>query len=279
VDRFNLLCLPDLWRLDKNVGAEVVGEAAKFCESHLAFLLVDVPSEVDSVEKAQEWVRSLGEKASPNAAAYFPALMIGDPQRPGAVRKIAPCGALAGAYAATDARRGVWKAPAGVDSPIRGAQGVSVIVTDSQNGILNPCGINVLRTFPVYGIVPWGARTLHGDDERGSEWKYIPVRRLALHIESSLTRGLSWVEHEPSGEMLWSQIRLSVGAFMQELFRQGAFAGTTPVQAYFVRCDGKNNSSELHDTGICKVVVGFAPLKPDEFISLTIQQITASASA
>ena len=165
------------------------------------------------------------------------------------MRPFPPCGFVAGLYAATDATRGVWKAPAGIDASLTGESGLTTVLTDLQNGTLNIQAINCLRSFPVYGDVIWGARTLRGNDQVGSEWKYVPIRRLALFLESSLYDGTQWVVFEPNDERLWSQIRLNVGAFMQGLFLQGAFQGTTPQQAYFVKCDAENNPQSSIDLG------------------------------
>src|SRR3712207_7651940 len=172
-----------------------------------------------------------------------------------------PSGAVAGLIARTDATRGVWKAPAGTEATLAGVAGFSVMLTDRENGDLNPVGINCLRAFPVIGRVSWGARTLRGADQLSDEYKYLPVRRLALYIEESLYRGLKWVVFEPNDEPLWSQIRLNVGAFMNRLFRQGAFQGTTPREAYFVKCDKETTTQGDINLGIVNVVVGFAPLK------------------
>src|SRR5262249_2608517 len=144
---------------------------------------------------------------------------------------------IAGVYAQTDATRGVWKAPAGTDARLRGVQELAYVLTDRENGALNPLGVNCLRDFPVYGNISWGARTLEGADQLASERKYIPVRRLALYLEESLFRGTKWAVFEPNDEPLWAQIRLNVGAFMQDLFRKGAFQGQTPKEAYLVKCD------------------------------------------
>jgi phage tail sheath protein FI len=146
-------------------------------------------------------------------------------------------------------------------------------LTDPENGTLNPLGVNCLRNFPVYGSVVWGARTLKGDDRLASEWKYIPVRRTALFIEESLYRGTQWVVFEPNDESLWGQIRLNVGAFMNNLFRQGAFQGTTPREAYFVKCDKETTTQNDINLGIVNIIVGFAPLKPAEFVIIKIQQM------
>jgi phage tail sheath protein FI len=146
-------------------------------------------------------------------------------------------------------------------------------MSDAENGQLNPLAINCLRTLPVYGTVVWGARTLDGNDQRGSEWKYVPVRRTALFLEESLYRATQWVVFEPNDEPLWAQIRLNVGAFMQGLFRQGAFQGSTPRLAYFVKCDSETTTQADINLGIVNILVGFAPLQPAEFVVIQIQQI------
>jgi phage tail sheath protein FI len=145
-------------------------------------------------------------------------------------------------------------------------------LTDEENGELNRLGINCLRAFPVTGPVVWGARTLEGADRFASEWKYIPVRRTALFIEESVYRGTKWVMFEANGEALWSQIRIDAGAFMQNMFRQGAFQGRTPHETYFVKCDQETTTQNDIDLGIVNVIIGFAPLKPAEFVIVKIQQ-------
>jgi len=131
----------------------------------------------------------------------------------------------------------------------------------------------VLRNFPVYGRVAWGARTMRGADAQADEYKYIPIRRLALFLEESLYRGTQWVVFEPNDEPLWAQIRLNVGVFMNGLFRQGAFQGITPAEAYFVKCDKETTTQADRNLGIVNILVGFAPLKPAEFVVISIQQI------
>jgi hypothetical protein len=214
-----------------------------------------------------------------NAALYFPRVRQGDPLREGQTDTFVPCGIIAGIMARTDSQRGVWKAPAGIDATLNGIQGLQVKLNDDENGLLNPLAVNCLRTFPVYGQVVWGARTLRGADQLADPYKYVPVRRLALYIEESLFRGLKWVVFEPNGETLWSQIRLNVGAFMQGLFRDGAFQGGTPREAYFVKCDSETTTQNDINQGIVNVVVGFAPLKPAEFVILKIQQITGQSAS
>jgi phage tail sheath protein FI len=186
---------------------------------------------------------------------------------------------VAGIMARTDATRGVWKAPAGTDAAINGVRGLSINLSDDETGELNPLGINCLRSFPIFGRVVWGARTLRGADQLADEYKYVPVRRLALFIEESLYRGTQWVVFEPNDEPLWSQIRLNVGAFMQNLFRQGAFQGTTPAEAYFVKCDKTTTTQNHINLGIVNILVGFAPLKPAEFVVIKIQQMAGQVEA
>jgi phage tail sheath protein FI len=186
---------------------------------------------------------------------------------------------VAGLYARTDSFSGVWKAPAGTPANLLGAQGVEYPLTDGENGMLNPLGVNCIRVFPIYGVVSWGARTLRGADQMTSEWKYVPVRRLALFIEESLYRGTKWAVFEPNDAPLWRQIGSNVGAFMQSLFRQGAFQGGTPSEAYFVKCDNETTTQNDIDRGIVNVLVGFAPLKPAEFVVLKIQQMAGQAEA
>jgi phage tail sheath protein FI len=175
--------------------------------------------------------------------------------------------------ARTDAQRGVWKAPAGLEASFSGVQEFSYTMTDAQNGLLNPLGLNALRSFPVAGQVVWGARTLAGADQLASEWKYLPVRRFALFLEESLYRGTQWVVFEPNDEPLWAQIRLNVGAFMHNLFRQGAFQGQTPREAYIVKCDRETTTQNDINLGVVNILVGFAPLKPAEFVVIRIQQM------
>lgn len=276
-DLFNLLCLPPYLE-DGNVDQTVVAAAAAYCEKRRAMLLVDPPSTWVDKDAAKAGVAALGT-TSKNAALYFPRLRQSDPLRGGQTDSFVPCGAVAGVMARTDAERGVWKAPAGTAATLVGVPELSVPLTDAENGELNPLGVNCLRPMPAAGRVVWGARTLQGDDRLASEWKYVPVRRTALFLEESLYRGTHWVVFEPNDEPLWSQVRLNLGAFMHNLFRQGAFQGSTPQEAYFVRCDKDTTTQNDIDLGIVNIMVGFAPLKPAEFVVITIQQLAGQIQA
>jgi phage tail sheath protein FI len=278
-DLFTVLCLPPSGPAD-DLPDSLWSIALSFCKDRRAFLLVDPPG-AETASGIKTWLdaRGLSGDMARNAALYFPRIRVPDPLREGATGEFAPCGAIAGVMARTDTARGVWKAPAGIDAGLAGASGLSLPVSDDENGRLNLVGINCLRTFRDAGTVVWGARTLRGADVLADEYKYVPVRRLALFLEESLYRGTQWVVFEPNDEPLWAQIRMSLGAFMQDLFRQGAFQGRTPREAYFVHCDATTTTQYDIDRGIVNIIVGFAPLKPAEFVVISIQQKTASATA
>jgi uncharacterized protein len=266
IDLFNIVCVPG--ESDPTTIAALQGH----CRSHRAFLIVDSRADDDRTTVDDNFA-AITLSDAPNSAIYFPWVRAADPLHQGAISSFPPCGFVAGVFARTDGARGVWKAPAGTEASVNGALGLVVPMSDDENGQLNPLGINCLRTLPVYGNVVWGARTLHGQSDRGSEWKYIPVRRMALFLEESLYRGTQWVVFEPNDEPLWAQIRLNIGAFMQNLFRQGAFQGKTPREAYFVKCDRETTTQTDINNGMVNIVVGFAPLKPAEFVVIKLQQI------
>jgi phage tail sheath protein FI len=278
-DLFNLLCIPPDKR-EEDVPSAFYQTAMAYCRERRAMLIVDSPAawsanKDTAAANAKAGLAALGlsGEAARNAALYFPRVLQADPLRNSQVDTFVPCGIIAGVMARTDTSRGVWKAPAGLDAAINGIQGLNVTLNDAENGMLNPLGINCLRAFPVNGRVVWGARTLRGADQLADEYKYVPVRRTALFIEESLYRGTQWVVFEPNDEPLWAQIRLNIGAFMQNLFRQGAFQGKTPRDAYFVKCDRETTTQTDINLGIVNIVVGFAPLKPAEFVVIKIQQI------
>jgi hypothetical protein len=270
-DLFNLLCIPPFSDTD-DVDAATWDEAVAYCVRRRAIVIVDPPAAWNDSDDVLANIATVVTR-SPNAALYFPRIRAADPLRQNRLRTFAPSGVVAGVIARTDTARGVWKAPAGQEATTVGARELTRRLTDGQNGKLNPRGVNCLRTFPAAGRVVWGARTLMGDDDLASQWAYLPVRRTALFIEESLYRGSQWVVFEPNDEKLWAQIRLTLGAFMHGLFRQGAFQGITPQEAYFVKCDRETTTQADIDRGIVIIVVGFAPLKPAEFVVIQIQQI------
>lgn len=274
VDLFNLLILPRASGQTDTQREAVWGPASNFCLGRRAFLIMDPRSDgltwntVNEVESEIEELR-VG-LVKDHAAMYWPQLTV---TTNGGTKYIDPSGSIAGLMARIDANRGVWKAPAGIEADIRGIRGVRQMMSDPENGLINPKAINAIRVFP-NGIVSWGARTMDGFDNSGNlDFKYVPVRRLTLFIEESLYRGLKFVVFEPNDEPLWAQIRLAAGAFMNNLFRQGAFQGQKASDAYFVKCDSETTTQNDINLGIVNVVVGFAPLKPAEFVIITIQQM------
>jgi hypothetical protein len=266
-DIFNILCLPGI----EDPG--ILMESDAYCKTRRAFMIVDAPHTSVQPDQMATTIAGTALPKSDHAAVYYPWIQVSDPLNNGALRSFAPCGTIAGLYARIDGSRGVWKAPAGTETTLNGVQKLDYVLTDRENGLLNPLGVNCLRIFPDAGAVSWGSRTLAGSDATASEWKYIPVRRTALFIEESLYRGLKWVVFEPNDEHLWAQIRLNVGAFMHDLFRQGAFQGTTKNEAYFVKCDKETTTQNDINLGRVNIWVGFAPLKPAEFVILYLQQM------
>ncbi|MDJ0734414.1 MAG: phage tail sheath subtilisin-like domain-containing protein [Nostocaceae cyanobacterium] len=283
-DLFNLLCIPPRVRgsavADDNAGKDLLAKALKYCKKRRAMLIVDPPTawiDPSRVKASAEdgGVDSLGLRDE-NAIIYYPNVKLSDPNKENRLQEFPPCGVVAGIFARTDAQRGVWKAPAGIEATLSGVRELAYKMTDGENGQLNPIGVNCLRTFRVYGNIVWGARTLEGADQLASEWKYVPVRRLALFLQESLYRGTQWVVFEPNDEPLWAQIRLNIGAFMNNLFRQGAFQGSSPKDAYFVKCDKETTTQNDINRGIVNIIVGYAPLKPAEFVIIKFQQIAGN---
>ncbi len=278
VDIFNLLVLPN-----QNGGVDrktLWGPASIFCQQRRAFLLMDPPPTWNDHQTPLNGTGasdSIGDLriglVKDYSAIYYPKLAI---DADGRRVVVDPAGAIAGLMARIDATRGVWKAPAGTEADLRGIVGIDRAFSNKENGVLNPEAINTIRQFPT-GIVAWGARTMDGSDSSGSEFKYVPVRRLLLYLEESIYRGLQWTVFEPNGETLWASIRMNVGNFLNTLFRQGAFAGTTPSQAYYVKCDAETTTPTDRNLGIVNVHVGVATLKPAEFVVLYFRQITLPA--
>ncbi len=281
-DLFNLLCIPPRVRgtavADDNAGIALLIKALKYCKKRRAMLIVDPPTawiDPSKVTNEDTGVDSLG-LGDANAIMYYPNVKLPDPLKENRLQEFPPCGIIAGIFARIDGERGVWKAPAGIEATLSGVRELAYKMTDRENGPPNSIGVNCLRTFRVYGNVVWGARTLEGADQLASEWKYVPVRRLALFLQESLYRGTQWVVFEPNDEPLWAQIRLNIGAFMNNLFRQGAFQGSSPKEAYFVKCDKETTTQNDINLGIVNIIVGYAPLKPAEFVIIKFQQIAGN---
>jgi phage tail sheath protein FI len=273
LDLANLVCVPG------ETDATALALLQGWCRKHRAFLIVDTDpaASVQSLSQGTTVLPS-GPDAL-NSAVFFPWVRAPDPLHGGTLADFPPSGFVAGVFARIDAARGVWTAPAGKDASLNSAAGLAIAINDAESALLNPKAINCLRTLPTYGTVVWGSRTLHGEEGGDPEWKYIPVRRMALFLEQTLSRGTQWAMLEPNDESLWSQIRVEIGKFLQGLFRQGAFQGSTPKEAYFVKCDSETTTQTEIDLGVTNIIIGFAPLKPAEFVIIKLQQAAAKPPA
>ena len=265
----NLICVPGL--TDAAATATLQAQAA----ARRAFLIADCDEHAQVATVAASLAGKLGPDAA-NSALYFPWVIAPDPLQGGAPRAFPPSGFVAGLLARVDDARGVWRAPAGSEAHLIGAADLKVHLTDAQIEALSGEGINCLRQFPGRGVLAWGAHTLAGITGPVSEWKYVPVRRTALFLEQSTYAGTEWAVSEPNDEPLWGRLRQGVGTFMYGLFRQGAFQGNTPDKAWFVKCDGETTTQDDINKGIVNILVGFAPLKPAEFVVVTIAQLAHS---
>jgi hypothetical protein len=274
VDLFNILCIPPDTR-DGDTSASVYSSALALCAKRRATLVVDPPmSWEDNVEglTADRFATDLGispaSEATRHAVVYFPRIVRPDPLH-GDYDMAAPaCGAIAGIFARTDAASGVWKAPAGMGAGVNGATGLSYKLTDAENGLLNAQGINGIRSFTGTGPVLWGARTMRGSDQLSDDYQYLPIRRLADYMEETLLRNTKWAVFQSNNQGLWTALTATVEAFMRGLAAQGAFAGGS----YFVKCDSSTTSKDDIDKGVVNMVIGYAPLKPAEFVILYLQQ-------
>jgi len=273
----NIVLLPGQFMAKDGTGNPCIDAAIAHCEAMAnRMLLVDPPPNVELDQAAK--VSALGLTTSTYAALYYPWVKMANPfynrdTNPNVLTTltVAPSPFAAGIWARTDGTRGVWKAPAGVEASVCGVAGLEFTVEDGEQDQLNPEGVNCLRKLPSFGAVLWGTRTL--STKANPEWRYVPVRRTALYIESSIYNGIQWAVFEPNDHRLWSSLRTNVGAFMDGLFRAGAFQGQKASDAYFVRCGlGDTMTQDDIDRGQVIAIVGFAPLKPAEFVIVRIQQ-------
>lgn len=291
VQIFNLLAVPGV------VDNGVLSDALAFCERKMAFLIMDPPGN-DVADPPNNYIGDFitpgGDTdknvapLSPNGALYFPYLkstspvtgLAADPVS-GELFTLPPSGFVAGIFARTDTNRGVWKAPAGLETTILDTTGVvdGGLMTDMRQGVLNTAGVNCIRSFPGTGTVVFGARTLVSANAAYQQWKYVPVRRMALFLEQTLKMNLTWVIFEPNDEPLWVAIRTTIESFMLSLFHQGAFAGTKPSDSFQVKCDATTTTPDDVNNGIVNVVVAFAPLKPAEFVIIKIAQLAGQAQS
>jgi phage tail sheath protein FI len=277
VERFDLLCLPGLYADTASTAiptiVAVLEAASRYCARRGAILLIDPLPDWQAAEDIVAGPSSIGAMTTTvqreNAVAFFPNLLV--PTQSGPVT-CAPAGAIAGVIARTDNTRGVWKAPAGEEAAIRGAIGLASAISATGASALRDVGVNTIRQLPGAGIISWGARLLSGATRGDPEWNYVNVRRLEIFLERSIDAGTAWAVFEPNDEPLWASVRQSVEAFLASLFRQGAFAGRTHHEAYFVKCGPDTMTQDEIDRGVVNIVVGFAPLRPAEFVIIRIQR-------
>jgi len=289
-DGFNLLCIPPIMVSPvpggprsqvADVPVSVWAAASVMCRERRAVLLADSPHTWDA-RLAAAGIGAFSVLERPNAALYFPWVRVADPLHPGATRDLPPAGAVAGVIARVDTTRGVWMSPAGAEASLSGVVGLSVngqpaTLTRRDTDTLNPLGVNCLSAMPNGNYVVWGARTLAGDAAQASEWKYVAVRRLALFIERSIDDGTQWAVFEPNGDALWIAVRVAIENFMMTLFGQGALQGRSPREAYFVRCDRTTMTQNDIDSGVLIGEVGFAPVKPAEFVIFQFRRLVQPA--
>lgn len=276
----SVLLTPDLSAMGVREHAAVAKSVIAYCEGQRIFYILDVPqgrSKQGPVEYVINWSARSGPLQHPNVALYFPRVAMTDPSRRSSSILASASGAIAGLYARTDFQQGIWQAPAGTKATLLGIGRAEMDLSEAEMGRLHGAGINALRPFPGCGIVAWGARTFtsNGAD---SEWRYVPVRRFFMFLERSIDRGLEWAVFEPNGEPLWAQVRLSISSFLNQLFRRGAFAGASAREAYFVKCGRDTMTPNDIRAGRIVVLVGFAPLKPAEFVVLRAELRAAQSS-
>ena len=270
VDEINILAAPGM-----TAPRSIILAGMTYCENRKdVFFVGETPSGYDTATAVLDFKSATGEFAGQQAfnskygALYWPWVRVNDPltNRP---LLMPPSGAVVGSYSATDVRRGVHKAAAGIeDGFLNSVVGIEKIVTKGEHDVLNPQGVNVIRTFPGLGIVIWGARTVSKDPE----WKYVNVRRLFLFLEESIDEGTQWVVFEPNDKTLWSRIVRNVSAFLRIQWQEGKLVGNTPEEAFFVKCDEETNPPESVDLGRVITVIGVAPSKPAEFVIFRIMQ-------
>ena len=267
---FNILFIPQTEQLPDPHANKVMQAAIALVAKHRAMYVLDVPQRDASrqtVRTLTTWFNEQSGIHHPNVAMYVPRVQV-PPSLKKAPLHIPASGAMAGVWARTDQQQGVWKAPAGTAAILHGVLSIEQTLTQPEMGQLTQLGMNPIRPTSPSQVVAWGARTLSSN----REWQYLSVRRLALFLESSIQQGLGWVIDEPNEEPLWAHIRQAIDVFLQSLFRKGAFQGQKAQEAYFVKCGTDTISSADQNAGNVNIMIGFAPLKPAEFIILTIQQ-------
>ena len=273
VDQVTMICAPDVMAAYQQGALDADGvKAVQLAMIAHAERMGDRVAIIDplpslNAQQAYDWRMNGAGYDSKYAAMYYPWVQVANPFPGGAsTQMVPPSGHMAGVWARNDGERGVHKAPA--NEILRGVLGLELQLTPSEQGVLNPVGVNCIRAFPGRGIRVWGARTLSSDPS----WRYLNVRRLFNYIEKSIYNGTQWAVFEPNDQMLWAKMRRDVGAFLKRNWMAGALFGATPEQAFFVKCDEENNPSITRDAGQLFIDIGIAPVKPAEFVIFRIGQ-------
>lgn len=281
---FTLLVVPDCTRPGQPLGTasafppeemnRLWQAAVELCFATRAFLIVDPPMELRDIAAARAWLDGLPVVHRDFAATYLPWLAVADPLH-GSQRPCAPGGSIAGLIARIDRQSGCWKAPAGPQATLSNVKALAADYTDAHATAIGPLGLNVVRRIAGPEIVCWGARTLLA----AGDWRYVPTRRLASHIERSVEAGTGWAAFEPAGEPLLRVLEKETRGFLHRLFASGAFVGQKAEEAYYVRCDRQTMRPGDADEGIAMVEIGFAPIRPAEFVVVRIGVRTQPPSA
>ncbi|NES96111.1 MAG: phage tail sheath family protein [Desertifilum sp. SIO1I2] len=280
IDEITMLACPDLMRayqadlVDLDQVHGVMELMISLCENSAPnppnrMVVLDPPPDCVKPQQVAQWLNVFNRR-SMFAALYYPWIKVPNPRKGGRPIMVPPCGHMLGVWSRTDETRGVYKAPAN-ETP-RGVIGLSYDCNFREQELLNPLGINCIRTFPNRGIKIWGARTLVEPEQ--TEWRYISVRRLISYIEKSIELGTQWVVFEPNDEDLWSRVRRTVSNFLERLWREGALFGASPEQAFYVKCDGDLNTPDSMILGRLYVEVGVCPVRPAEFVIFRVSQWT-----
>ena len=282
IDEITMLACPDLMRVYEAQAMNleqvhgIMELMVSMCEGSASgdapnppnrMVVFDPPPDRVKPQDVVEWLQSFNRR-SMFAALYYPWIKVPNPRNGGRPILVPPCGHMMGVWGRTDETRGVYKAPA--NEVPKGVIGLGYDTNFREQELLNPLGINCIRNFPNRGIRIWGARTLVEPDK--TEWRYISVRRLVSYIEKSIELGTQWAVFEPNDEDLWARVRRTVNNFLERIWREGALFGTTPDQAFFVKCDAENNPPETMILGRLYIDVGVCPVRPAEFVIFRISQ-------
>ena len=278
IDEITMIACPDLMRayqaglLDEDQIHGIMELMISLCENAAPnppnrMVVLDTPPDRVKPQQVVNWLDDFGRR-SMFGALYYPWIKVANPRNNGKPILIPPCGHMMGVWSRTDETRGVYKAPAN-ETP-RGVIGLAYDCNFREQELLNPKGINCIRTFPNRGIKIWGARTLVEPEK--TEWRYISVRRLMSYIEKSIELGTQWVVFEPNDEDLWARVRRTVSNFLERIWREGALFGASPEQAFYVKCDETINTPDTMILGRLYIEVGVCPVRPAEFVIFRISQ-------